>query len=188
MVLYWALALNYNLCLRITEQIYSHRGVSMDSNQTAGTSRRDFLKITTAGLTVLGGAVLLTCVGGCSDNSIGPVALTGKKVQITLADNPELATVGGSVRKTFTEGNDGKPVIVVRTASNKFQTMSTTCTHEGETIGTPNGNKVICPRHGAQFSTAEGNFGANIGGQSTTALQTFVTTFDAANGIIEISL
>jgi len=158
----------------------------MDSNRTA--SRRDFLRATTAGLAVLGGGALLTCVGGCSDTSVGSVGLTGKKVQLTLADNPTLVPVGGSIRKAFTEGNGGKPVIVVHTATNKFQTMSTTCTHEGEVIGNPNGNKAICPRHGAQFSTAEGNFGANVGGQSTSAIQTFVTTFDAVNGIIEISL
>lgn len=100
------------------------------------------------------------CPGGCSDTSVGPVDLTGKKVQLTLADNSALVAVGGSVRNTFTEDNGGKLVIVVRTAANKFQTMSTTCTHEGEIIGNPNGNKAICPRHGAQFSAAEGNFGA----------------------------
>ena len=47
--------------------------------------------------------------------------------------------------------------------------------------------KVICPNHGAQFSIADGNFGKNIGGQSTADLQTFETTFNPTNNTLTIT-
>ncbi len=154
---------------------------------TQDQSRRSFLKA--AGqLTVLGGVISLgSCLGGCSSNSVSPAGNTGVKVTLTLANEPTLAAVGGSIRRVFSGNNNNLPVIVVRTADKKFRTMSTLCQHEGGSVQAPSGSKAICNLHQAQYSIAEGNFGQNIGGQQAPTLQIFVTDFDEAAGIITIT-
>lgn len=157
--------------------------------KTQDQSRRNFLKA--AGqLTVLGGVITLSgCLGGCSaENSVATSANTGVQVTLTLANEPSLATVGGYIRRAFSNNNNGNPVIVVRTADKKFQTMSTLCRHEGGSVQAPvSGNKAICNLHQAQYSIADGNFAQNIGGQAAPTLQTFVTTYNEAAGTVTIT-
>lgn len=156
----------------------------MEKSNTKRYERRDFIKI----LTVAAASCASACLYACSEDTSSPVTLTGKKIEVPLQDNPSLLTVGGSVRKTFSEANNGRPVLIVRTSETSFRTMTMICTHQGTTINNPSDNKkVICPNHGAQFSIAEGNFGKNIGGQSTADLQTFETTFNPSNNTITIT-
>jgi nitrite reductase/ring-hydroxylating ferredoxin subunit len=82
--------------------------------------------------------------------------------------------------------NGNRPVIIVRTAQDKFRAMSSYCPHEGGTIGVPSGNKAICPSHGAEFGLSEGNFAQNIGGQSSASAQTFIVTYNQTAGSITI--
>lgn len=154
---------------------------------TQDQSRRNFLKA--AGqLTVLGGVISLgSCLGGCSSDSVSPIGNTGVKVTLTLANEPTLAAINGYVRRVFSGNNNNLPVIVVRTADKKFQTMSTYCQHEGGSVEAPSANKAVCNLHGAQYSIADGNFGKNIGGQSAPTLQLFTTEFNEATGIITIT-
>jgi Rieske Fe-S protein len=148
-------------------------------------SRRTFLKAT-GQLTVLGGVFTLgSCLGGCSDD-VASVPLTGTKVTLTLSAEPGLQSVGGFIRRVFTGNNNNLAVIVVRTAEKKFQTMSTLCQHESGSVQAPVSGKAVCNLHAAQYSTSEGNFGANIGGQSAPNLQTFVTEFNESTGVITI--
>lgn len=153
---------------------------------TQNQSRRSFLKVT-GQLTVIGGVISLgSCLGGCS-SSVSTIPLTGNKITLTLANESGLQTVGGFIRRAFNSNNNGLPVIVVRTADKKFQTMSTLCLHENGSVQAPSTNTAICNLHQAQYSIAEGNFGHNIGGQSAPNLQTFVTDFNDSTGIITIS-
>ncbi|HRE56910.1 MAG TPA: Rieske 2Fe-2S domain-containing protein [Candidatus Kapabacteria bacterium] len=156
----------------------------MNNNNIKRYERREFIKV----LSVAAASCTSTCLYACSESTSSPVTLTGKKIEVRLEDNPTLLTVGGSVRKTFSEVNNGRPVLIVRTSQTSFRTMTMICTHQGSTINNPtnNVNKVICPNHGAQFSIADGNFGKNIGGQSTADLQTFETTFNPTNSTIII--
>lgn len=153
---------------------------------TQNQSRRNFIRAT-GQVTVLAGVITLgSCLGGCSSSgSTSP--LTGNKIILTLTSEPGLQTVGGFVRRVFTGNNGGLPVIVVRTADKKFQTMSTLCQHENGSVQAPVSNKAICNLHQAQYSIAEGNFGYNIGGQSAPNLQTYVTEFNEGTGIITIA-
>lgn len=112
----------------------------------------------------------------------------GEKVTLTLANELGLQSVGGSIRRTFGNNNNGLPVIVIRTAQDKFRTMSSYCTHQGGSVSSPSGGKAICSNHGAQFGTSEGNFAQNIGGQSASSLQEFITTYNSSTGIITISM
>ena len=66
--------------------------------------------------------------------------------------------------------------------------MSSKCPHEAGSVAAPSGGKAICSKHGAQFGTSEGNFAQNIGGESTSSLQEFITTYNSSTGIISISM
>jgi len=154
----------------------------MKENQV---DRRQFIR-TLGLLPVVSGAVIMSvCTSGCSDEDNPNSPLTGEKVTLILANESELQKIGGSIRRSFGANmNSNRPVIVVRTAQDKFRAMSSYCPHEGGSIGVPTGNKAICPKHGAEFGLSEGNFAQNIGGESSSAAQTFNVTYnDTAQSI-----
>ena len=158
----------------------------MSNQESNNAGRRNFLKTISALPVLSGAAVMAMCSGGCSDDS-SSVALTGEKVTLVLANETALLTVGGSIRRAFGANmNSNRPVIVVRTAQDKFRAMSSYCPHEGGSVGSPTSGKAVCSKHGAQFSVSEGNFGSNVGGENTANLQTFNVTFDQTAGTITI--
>jgi nitrite reductase/ring-hydroxylating ferredoxin subunit len=157
----------------------------MKTKESSIQNRRNFMK-TIGILPVVSGAAIVALCQGCSDSSTS--TLTGEIVTVTLANEPNLQSIGGSIRRTFGNNNNGLPVIVIRTAQDKFRTMSSKCPHEAGSVAAPSGGKAICSKHGAQFGTSEGNFAQNIGGESTSSLQEFITTYNSSTGIISISM
>lgn len=148
----------------------------MKENQV---DRRQFMR-TMGILPVVSGAVIMSlCTSGCSDDDNPTTPLTGEKVTLSLDNEPTLQNIGGFIRRSFgANTNANRPVIVVRTAQDKFRAMSSYCPHEGGVIGVPSDNKAICPNHGAEFGLSEGNFAKNIGGQSSASAQTFNVTYN----------
>ncbi len=83
-------------------------------------SRRNFLKTATMGLATVGGVVWLAGLEACTNDtptSPGDAGLTGQKVALTLANEPALQSLGGFIRRTFSNNNGGKAVLVIRVAS-----------------------------------------------------------------------
>jgi nitrite reductase/ring-hydroxylating ferredoxin subunit len=157
----------------------------MKTKESSMVNRRNFMK-TIGILPIVSGAAIVALCQGCSDSPTS--TLSGETVTITLANESSLQSIGGSIRRTFGNNNNGLPVIVIRTAQDKFRAMSSYCPHEGGSISSPSGGKAICSKHGAQFGTSEGNFAQNIGGESTTSAQTFIVNYDQISGTITISL
>lgn len=157
----------------------------MKTKESSIVNRRNFIK-TIGILPVVSGAAIVALCQGCSDSPTS--TLTGEKVTVTLANESSLQSMGGSIRRTFGNNNNGLPVIVIRTAQDKFRTMSSKCPHEAGSVAAPSGGKAICSKHGAQFGTSEGNFAQNIGGESTSSLQEFITMYNSSTGIITISM
>ena len=159
----------------------------MSKNEDSTINRRQFMR-TMGALPIVSGAVMISmCTSGCSEES-STSPLTGEKVTLTLANEPELQSNGGAIRRAFGANmNSNRPVIVVRTAQDKFRAMSSYCPHEGGSIGNPTGSKAMCSKHGAEFGLSEGNFAQNIGGQSSPAAQTFVVTYNQSAGTITIT-
>lgn len=155
----------------------------MDKKTESGINRRQFIR-TIGALPIVSGAVVMSmCTAGCSNDDITS-PLTGEKVTLQLINEPALNNVGGSITRSFgAKMNSNRPVIVIRTAQDKFRAMSTYCPHEGGTISVSANSKAICPRHGAMFGLSEGNFAQNIGGESTSSAQTFEVTLDPSNSI-----
>src|SRR3954463_5351161 len=142
-------------------------------------SRREFLTKST--LAVAGVAAV---AAGCGDGQIGgagAVAGPSGPVKVKVASIPSLAVVGQLVILP----TDSR-FAVKRTGPSTFVALSTTCTHEGTTIGLT-GNSFECPNHGAQYD-AEGNVTRqpNAAG-SATKLPRYTTSYDAATDTLTIS-
>lgn len=139
-------------------------------------SRRHFLGAATV-------TALATLIEACSDLN-GPGGLggggtvSGGAFTVKLTDFPALGSVGGVARVS----PGGSPVALVRTGAATFLAVSMVCTHQGTTVNIVSGG-YFCPNHGAQYSTN----GTWIGGQRTSSLPTFSTTYDAQAGTVAIS-
>jgi len=116
---------------------------------------------------------LAACGGGGSDltapSSIGS--------SITVASYPALATTGGVAIVSLS----GTRLAIVRTDASTFLALSLVCPHEGGSIN-QNGTGFLCSKHGARFSST----GTWLGGQRTTNMRSYATTYDASTGTLTI--
>lgn len=80
----------------------------------------------------------------------GVKVLRNGRIEVTLAQNPALSSVGGVVR---IDNVNGRSIALVRTAKgrNGFTALDLRCTHEG-TLVEQEGDVWGCPNHGAAFS------------------------------------
>lgn len=80
----------------------------------------------------------------------GVKVLSNGRVEVTLAKNPALKSVGGVVR---IDGVRGRSIALVRTAKgrNGFTALDLRCTHQG-TIVKQDGQMWSCDNHGAAFA------------------------------------
>jgi cytochrome b6-f complex iron-sulfur subunit len=136
-----------------------------------GIGRRTFL----AQAAIMAAAAALAACGAGAESATAP-DLSGSTT-IRLADQPALANVGGVALISIAS----KPFAVVRTGSSTFVTLSRICPHQGSTVN-PTSAGFLCPNHGAQFTST----GTWVGGQPTSSLRSYPTSYDAAAGTITI--
>ncbi len=151
------------VCAALCEAVAAKRGVS----------RRTFVSAATLAAV----ATVLEACGG-SSGVTGPGG-SGGPLTVTLSSFSALGTVGGIAR---VDGGSGSPVALVRTGTSSFVALSMICTHQGSTIGI-SGSGFLCPNHGAQFSST----GTWQGGERTSNLVAYSTSFDATAGTVLIS-
>lgn len=113
----------------------------------------------------------------CGSDSTGPTAPTTIGSSIKISDHPTLATVDGVALVTV----NGSQLAIVRTGENSFIALSRVCPHQGGRID-PNGSGFKCTNHGAEFTRT----GTWTGGQRTTNMRSYATTYDAETGTINI--
>ena len=75
----------------------------------------------------------------------------------------------------------GSPLAIVRTGTSTYVALSRICPHAGSTVN-QSGSGFLCPNHGAQFSAT----GTWVGGQRTSNLRSYTTSYDAASGTLTI--
>ena len=136
-----------------------------------GIDRREFLEQLIA---VTGLAGLAACAASV------PTAPTIATFTIHVADFPTLASTGG-IAVVDNGTRSGEPVAVARTGTSTFVALSLVCPHRGATVEIV-GNAFYCPGHGATFA-ADGSW---TGGQPTSNLGSYRTTYDAVNGTLQI--
>lgn len=145
--------------------------------QPSGLGRRAFLtrSLLAAAAAALGAEALAACASSGTDSVAGPIA---SGTTLRVADYPALASVGGIA----TTSVGGQPVAIVRTATSSYVVLSRVCPHQGATVNV-SGAGFQCPLHGAQFNAS----GTWTGGQRTSSLHTYATTYDAAAGTLIVA-
>ena len=138
------------------------------------TSAMDRRKFVSLGAYAAAMAALAACAVSDGTNITSPGSL-GTTVKVS--DFAALASVGGVAVTTI----GGTPVAIVRTTSTTFITLSRICPHRGSTVNAVSGG-FKCPNHGATFNAT----GSWTGGQRTSSLRSYVTTYDAAAGTLTI--
>jgi len=138
-----------------------------------GIGRRTFLAQSAI---LAAGALLAACAAG--GDATAPGTTLTSTTDIKVSDFPALASVGGVALVNVS----GNPLAIVRTSDTTFLALSRICPHQGSTIN-PTGSGFYCPGHGAQFSST----GQWVGGQRTSNMRSYSTTYDAAAGTITIA-
>lgn len=145
-------------------------GATTADHSADGIGRRTFLAQSAL---LAASAILAACAGG--DIATAPDTISPTTLRVS--DYAPLATVGGIALVTIS----GAPFAVVRTSATSFVTLSRICPHQGNIVN-QNGSGFLCPGHGARFS-ANGTW---TGGQGTSSLRSYATTYDAAAGTITV--
>ncbi len=127
--------------------------------------RKDFIKRSMAlcGLALIPTAIIESCT---KQNYAGP-ANVNFTLDLTNSANSSLNTIGGAV-------NTAQGIIVIRQSAQTFQAFSSTCTHQGCTVGyDSNSGHIVCPCHGGTFNSSTG---AVISGPPPSALTKYTVT------------
>ena len=117
-------------------------------------------------------AVLAACGADTTAQNLGAGA------SVNVNDYPSLSSVGGIALATVS----GARLAIVRTGATSFIALSRVCPHQGGTIGV-SGSGFRCPEHGATFDSS----GKWIGGERTSNMHAYTTSYDATTGILSIS-
>jgi cytochrome b6-f complex iron-sulfur subunit len=135
--------------------------------------RKDFFsKVLLGGSVLFFAPAILDSCSKATDPAPGSGGLItgGTTLDLSIAANNALNTIGGFV----SSGN----LIIIRTSSTEYIALSNVCTHQGCTVSYNSSvKKLVCPCHGAQFSTS----GSVLQGPATRALTTYNVT---VNGTI----
>jgi len=152
-------------------------GTRAETAPANGIGRRTFL----AQSAILAAIAALNACAGGSDGGFTAPNLGGStsgSATIKVGDQPALATVGGTALVTIANS----PFAIVRTGANTFLALSRVCPHQGSIVNKTS-NGFLCPNHGAQFS----NTGTWVGGERTSSLRSYTTTYDAATDTLTVS-
>lgn len=129
------------------------------------------------------------CGGGGSATSPGGSGSTGSALTTATAtvagrtisvvvDGSPLATVGSAAIVRTSAGT----YLVARTGQEAFSALSSSCTHEGQSVSNWTGSQFGCPAHGALFTTS----GSVARGPATRPLTSYPAVF--ANGVVTFSV
>lgn len=140
------------------------------ANHNSEISRRTFLAQSAI---VAAAAALAACAAGADTTAPSiPSGTTLNVNSLTFDSNGvALATLSGA------------QLAVVRMSATSFVVLSRVCPHQGGIVNPVGASGFLCPNHGAEFSLS----GQWQGGQHTTNLHSYATTFDATTGILTIS-
>ena len=141
-----------------------------ESSLSSLIDRRRFV---TMGALAAAAAALAAC-GGLGSPITGPSSVS---LSLKVSDYASLANVGGVALVSAS----GSPIAVVRTSATTFIALSRICPHQGGTIETASGG-FFCPNHGAEFNLS----GTWVGGQRTSSMRSYATTYDAVTGTITV--
>ena len=141
--------------------------------------RREFL---TRALALVGGCVCTGMLAACETDVLKS---SNVAVRFDVTAEPELAQIGGAVKKIIEGQNGGAPILIIRLEDEEFLVLSTICTHEACEVNLPGEYhpEIQCDCHGSVFSRTTGDL---LEGPATAPLQRFENTFDDGTGTLTI--
>lgn len=95
-----------------------------------------------------GGVLAASALGGCASVLTRTVTPLNGRVELALAQHPELAEPGGSLRIQVAGAAD--PLYVLSLGDGTFSVLSPICTHLGCTVDIQ-GARLVCPCHGSTY-------------------------------------
>jgi nitrite reductase/ring-hydroxylating ferredoxin subunit len=106
------------------------------------------------------------------------------RLQLKLADFPDLQPVGGSMQLVFSSIQP--PLTINRVSAAEFAAVDSVCTHAACTVDKFSiaSGCMECPCHGSQFDAR----GRVIGGPADADMNAFATSFDTASSTITIEV
>ncbi|MCC6930252.1 MAG: Rieske (2Fe-2S) protein [Gemmatimonadaceae bacterium] len=152
-----------------TDQV--REGLAFLTAEAVRLDRRGFLT-----QSMLAAAALALAACG-SDGVTGTTSPGTVGASIKLSDYASLSAVGGVALVTLS----GASLAIVRTGADTFIALSRSCPHEGALVSSTS-TGFTCPRHGARFSIT----GTWTGGQRTSSMRSYTTTYDATAGTVTI--
>lgn len=132
--------------------------------------RRDFI-------TACGCLAAMPVMAACASMATRRVPVTGGRVRIVLANHPELAAAGGSL-KLQAEG-EADPMYVLALEGGAYAVVSPRCTHRGCIVDI-HGARLVCPCHGSTYDRE----GKVLRGPAERPLTRYETS--VADGVLDI--
>ena len=126
-----------------------------------------------AAATTTAGAAATSGTGGAAGSAGGAGGSSGAPALAKVSDVP----VGGGIIVNSPKGL----VLLVQPAPGTIKGYDPTCTHQGTTIGTPQGGVMTCPNHGSQFNASDGSVKQ---GPAASPLGTVDVKVDGANVVL----
>ena len=124
--------------------------------------------------TIGAGAVGCLMAGACGGDEAGvpegKATMCGTDLCLSLAENPDLAVVGGAL---YFPQVAAARLFVLRVSDTELRAVSAVCTHAGCVVAW-DGDAFDCPCHGSRFTAA----GAVMRGPAGTPLRTYPTTLN----------
>ena len=119
------------------------------------------------------GCMIAACGGDGTGGNVpgGQATMCGTNLCLSLAENPELAAVGGIL---FFSQAPGRQIFVMRVSETELRALSALCTHQACTVAWDGAASFDCPCHGSQFD-AVGNV---TRGPARAPLRTFTTMLE----------
>lgn len=122
---------------------------------------------------LLAPAGVVACTNGTARrNGVGDA-----KAGAVLAKVSDIAIGGGALVNSGTNGQ----LLVCQPSRGVFTAYNPTCTHLGNTVDPPQHNVIICPAHGSQFNSANGDVEK---GPAQTPLASVKVTVAGANVLL----
>jgi Rieske Fe-S protein len=126
------------------------------------------------------GAIAGLTLGGCASLMTRTVRPVDGRLELALAQYPELMEQGGSL-KVLPEG-ETEPVYVLAMADGSYSALSPICTHLACTVEIE-GARLVCPCHGSTYDRG----GAVLQGPAQRPLARYRARL-SADGVLTIDL
>jgi nitrite reductase/ring-hydroxylating ferredoxin subunit len=124
-------------------------------------------------------AIAAPVLGACASLATMSIRPVDGRLELSLAEHPQLRQAGGSLR-VLPEGHRD-PIVVLAQPDGSFTAVSPICTHKGCTVDVQ-GERLVCPCHGSTYDRQ----GRVLRGPAELSLARFVARVSAERVIVDL--